>query len=305
MAVTLVCGDDAYLERREVEKLLEGGETARFPSFTRETIASLSASSFFGPPKVLVIADGIPGVDVAPFWEYLAAPNPDATLVIWIRSIDRRLKGWSRIREEKGLVVKWIKKASLHAAAGFLHAMASQRGCEMEEKLAERAVVLSGYESDPEVDFYFLGNAMTALTDAMEDGRRKAMDEDVSRYFGRDIPVDRFGASRRLTDGDVSLLRDVKGICRDCGGAVPFLMLLARDFRVAYKAKHLSEAEIGVRKTPLSSWKTERILKGLMVTMEAVREIKEGEVPDETATVPCIWKLLQLRKEGNADGRGV
>ena len=42
MPTTLVCGDDPYLEKREVDKLLEGGETARFPSFTREALDALS-----------------------------------------------------------------------------------------------------------------------------------------------------------------------------------------------------------------------------------------------------------------------
>jgi len=302
MAITLVCGDDPYLERREVEKLLGEGEAERFPSFTRETVSALSSASLFGPPKALLVADGIGDLDAPCFWAYLSLPNPDADLVIWTRSVDRRLKAWTKIKEEKAVTVRWVKKASERVAAGFVLSVATRRGCVMEGNLADEAVALSGYESDPEVNFYTLGNEMTALADAMEEGRRTVTEEDVKRFFGREDPVNRFAASRRIADGDESVARDAEKIGAECGGAIPFLMLLARDFRVAYKAKFLPPSEIGAGKTPLCQWSAEDLLKGLTLIADAARSLKEGEMPDGGACASLVWKILKIRKAGNANG---
>lgn len=302
MPTTLVCGDDPYLEKREVDKLLEGGETARFPSFSREALDALSGETLFGPPRVLVSADGLGDLDGKPFWEYLSAPNPGALLVIWVKNVDRRLKAWTRLKEERGIEIKWIKKASARVAAGFVLSVASRRGCEAERRLADRAVMLSGYETDPEVNFYALGNAMTALCDGMEEGRRTVTERDVDAFFGREDAINRFSAGGRLAAGDATLLLDAERLRRDCGGAVPLLLLLAREFRVAYKLKFFGEREVGARKTPLASWSARDILKGLLIVMEAARAVREGEIPDEAAVGPCVWKILQIRKAGNENG---
>jgi DNA polymerase-3 subunit delta len=84
--VTLLWGEDAFLLREAALELLAALDPAEVDgaSWQGGELQSLATPSLFGEPRALLVSDGrsLPKEAVDELASYLAAPDPDATLVI-------------------------------------------------------------------------------------------------------------------------------------------------------------------------------------------------------------------------------
>jgi DNA polymerase III subunit delta len=204
--VTLLWGDDDFLLREEAAKLLEDlrADELDGAEWVPGALQGLSTPSLFGEPRALVITDArsLPKEALDELARYLAAPDPDATLIVCCTTAERgKLPvGLQRIVEPVGTIRKVeIARRELEA---WLVSRAGAERLDLAMPAARALVEVVGPDPGPLVGA--LGQLRGAYGDARIGPREVAQQfrglgeqktwDLCDRAFARDLP----GAIRSL-----------------------------------------------------------------------------------------------------------
>ena len=88
-------------------------------------------------------------------------------------------------------------------------------------------------------------------------------------------------------------------ILTETEGAVAFLSILYREFRIAYKAKFFSASEIGAWRVNFKSWSEEELLLAMQIVGSSIEKQKSNLLPEEICIAVTMQKLIEM-KEGAA-----
>jgi DNA polymerase-3 subunit delta len=204
--VTLLWGEDDFLLREEAGKVLDGlrADELEAAEWTTGALQGLATPSLFGEPRALVITDArsLPKEALDELARYLAAPDPEATLIVCCTTAERgKLPiGLQKLVEPVGAIRKVeITRKGLEP---WLVARATQEGLELAMPAARALVEAIGPDPAPLVAALgqlrgaFPGRRIGPREVAQQFrglGEQKTWDL-CDRAFGRDLP----GAIRSL-----------------------------------------------------------------------------------------------------------
>lgn len=293
MSIHLIYGTEPYLIQRAVEKLLPADGAARCQEFSCETAAMLSSLSLFGDTSVLVTVDNLKALDQKCFWNYIDNPQDRALLVIRVRDVDKRLSVYTRLQKAPSVMIQEIRKADGNTMERFIRSVVTRRGSSIAGSDARKIVELSAYQYNPDVSMYTIGNMLTNLIDGMEVIGPVTM-ADIERTFQKKDLVNKFGIAALLEKKDRGQLYQLAPSLQEDGGAIPFLMLLMREMRVAYKSRLFSLGEIGVKTVNFKSWSDNQLIQGMQIVGDVVYRLKSSEIQEDIAIPYCFSELLNL-----------
>jgi len=293
MAIHLIYGSEPYLIQLAIDKLLPEGETVRYQEFSSEAVMKLSSLSLFGNMSLLVTVDNLKALDQKCFWSYIDIPSKDALLVIWVRDVDKRLSAYARLQKTPTVIMQEINKADEKTMKKFIQSVAARRGSSIADSEIQKILELSAYQYDPNVTMYTIGNMLTNLIDGMEvTGPITA--EDIERTFQKKDMVNKYGVAALLEKRDRGQLYKLAPFLQEENGAIPFLMLLMRELRVAYKSRIYSLGEIGVRSVNFKSWSNNQLIQGMAIVGDVVYKLKSSEIQESIAIPYCFSELLNM-----------
>lgn len=293
MAIHLIYGSEPYLIQRAVDKLLPGDGTARYQEFSNETVIKLSSLSLFGDISVLVNVDSLKALDQKRFWSYIDAPQDSALLVIRVRNVDKRLSIFTRIQKAPSVTIQEIRKADNNTMERFIQSIAIRRGSSITSADAQKIVELSAYQYDPNVTMFTIGNMLTNLIDGMEVTGPVTI-ENIENTFQRKDTVNKFGIAALLEKQDRGKLYQLVPSLQEENGSIPFLMLLMRELRVAYKSRLFSLEEIGVKTVNFKSWSNNQLIQGMTIVGDVVYKLKSSEIQESIAIPYCFNELMNM-----------
>lgn len=294
MAIHLIYGIEPYLIERAVDKLLPGDGTIRCQDFSEQTVARLSSLSLFGDTSVLVTVDHLKALDQKCFWNYVDHPQDKALLVIRARAVDKRLSVYGRLQKSPSVIVQEIGKADENTMGRFIRSIVKRRGSSIADSDIRKILELSEYRSDPHVSMYTVGNLLTNIIDGME-VIAPITTADIEQAFHKRDLVNRFGVAALLEKKDRGQLYQLVPSLLEDGSAIPFLMLLMREMRVAYKSRLFSLEEIGIRTANFKSWSANQLVRGMAIIGDVVHKLKSAEIQEDIAIPYCFKELLNLR----------
>lgn len=290
MPVILVYGDEPYMVEREKAAVTSGGGMTRLQEFTPDTLHLLRSPSLFGPARVLSEIDTLKKLDNDVFFGYVEDPADDATLLIIVRKVDERLKVFSRIKKNENILIKKCDKVSEKTFVSFLQGIFKRRERAIEDVAFRLLVERLNYQ-DADVNMYTCGNAVTNLLDATDDAITVA---DIDRFFPEEEVFNRFKIAPLLEKKDMdSLYKAAVTLTKD-PGAIPFLMLLQRELRVAYKSRHFKLAEIGAKGASFRSMSEETLVSAMGIVSNTVVALKLSDIPEEIAVAHCFRQIVNL-----------
>lgn len=293
MSIHLIYGDEPYLIKRAVDKLLPRDGAARYQEFSSETVTRLSSLSLFGDNSVLVTVDSLKALDQKCFLSYIDNPRDGALLVIRVRDVDKRLSLFTKLRKSPSVAIREIGKADNNTMKKFIQSIAIRQGSSITSSDAQKIMELSAYQYDPHVTMYTIGNMLTNLIDGMEViGPITA--EDIERTFQRKDTVNKFGIAALLEKQDRGQLYQLAPSLQEENGAIPFLMLLMRELRIAYKSRLFSLEEIGVKSVNFKSWSNNQLIQGMTIVGDIVYKLKLSEIQENIAIPYCFSELLNM-----------
>jgi len=293
MAIHLIFGSEPYLIQRAVDKLLPGEGTACYQEFSNETVTKLSSLSLFGDISVLVTVDSLKALDQKCFWNYIDIPQDHALLVIRVREVDKKLSIFTRLRKVPSVMIQEIGKADSKTMERFIRSVALRRGSSITSGGAQKIIELSAYQYNPNVTMYTIGNMLTNLIDGME-VVGPITTEDIERTFQKKDTVNKFGIAALLEKQDRGQLYQLVPALQEENGAIPFLMLLMRELRVAYKSRLFSLEDIGVKTVNFKSWSDNQLIQGMTIVGDIVYKLKTCEMQESIAIPYCFSELLNM-----------
>lgn len=293
MAIHLIYGTEPYLIRRAVDKLLPDSGVAHYQEFSSETAIKLTSLSLFDAPSVLVTVDDLKALDQKCFWNYIEFPQESALLVIRVRNVDKRLSAYTKLQKAPTVMMQEIGKADSSTLERFIRSVAMRRGSSVTSRDALKIMELSAYQYNPDVTMYSIGNMLSNLIDGMEViGPITAAD--IERTFQKKDSVNKFGIASLLEKQDHGQLYQLAPSLQEENGAIPFLMLLMRELRIAYKSRIFSLAEIGVKSVNFKSWSDNKLIQGMTIVGDVVHKLKASEIPENIAIPYCFSELLNM-----------
>lgn len=293
MAIHLIYGAEPYLIQLAIDKLLPEDGTARYQEFSSETVMKLSSLSLFGEASVLVTVDNLKALDQKCFWNYIDLPSKNSLLVIRVRNVDKRLSAYARLRKTPTVMMQEINKADGKTMERFIQSIVAHRGSSVTDGEIRKILELSAYQYNPDMTMYTISNMLTNLIDGMEViGPITA--EDIERTFQRKDMVNKFGIAVLLEKRDRGQLYKLAPFLREESGAIPFLMLLMRELRIAYKSRIYSLGEIGVKSANFKTWSDNQLIQGMAIVGDVVYKLKSSEIQENIAIPYCFSELLNM-----------
>lgn len=152
---------------------------------------------------------------------------------------------------------------------------------------------LSAYQYDPNVTMFTIGNMLTNLIDGME-VTGPVTTKDIENTFQRKDTVNKFGIAALLEKQDRGKLYQLVPSLQEENGSIPFLMLLMRELRVAYKSRLFSLEEIGVKTVNFKSWSNNQLIQGMTIVGDVVYKLKSSEIQESIAIPYCFNELMNM-----------
>lgn len=291
MAVTVLYGAEPYMIEHMKNKSLSG-QAVRYSEFSEEVLSQLRTYSLFGTPEIVVDSETLSVIDHERFWNYLESPSEEGNLVVIIRKVDERSKAFKKLKGCKQIELKKCDKLDDARFRNFLLGIVKRRRRNIDEAACQLLMERLCY-SDPDVNLYHCGNAVMQMLDGTDGNITETV---VERFFPAEEEVNRFQIGGLIEKGQCAALYEAAAQLSKDPGPIPFLMLLQREFRIAYKARYCKLADIGVRGTSFRSWGEQDLIAGMSIVGEIVRKIKSSQIPDNIAVATCIRELLNYQK---------
>ena len=287
MAVTVIYGCEPYMIEHYKSKSLTG-RAMHFTEFSEEALSQLRTLSLFGAPEVLVDAESLSVLDHERFWRYLASPSEEGSLVVVIRKVDERTKAFKKLKESSNIILRKCDKLDGTRFQNFLLGIVKKRSRKIEADAFQLLMERLGY-SDPDVNLYTCGNAVMQMLDGTDGDITRKM---VEFLFPAEEDVNRFQVGGLIESRKCAALYEAAAKLTKDPGPIPFLMLLQRELRIAYKARYFKPAEIGTRGASFKSWRENDLIAGMSIVGGIVEKIKRSEIPENVAIATCFRELL-------------
>ena len=291
MAVTVLYGNEPYMLEHMKNKSLSG-QAVQYSEFSEEVLSQLRTYSLFGVPEIVVDVETLSELDHARFWSYIESPSEEANLVVVIRKADERTKTFKKLKENKSIVLHKCDKLDEARFQNFLLGIVKRRERTIDEATCQLLMERLCY-NDPKVTLYTCGNAVMQMIDGTDGNITR---ETVEMFFPSEEEVNRFQIGGLIEKGQCAALYEAAAQLSKDPGPIPFLMLLQREFRIAYKARYCKLADIGVRGTSFRRWGEQDLIAGMSIVGEIVRKIKSSQIPDNIAIATCFRELLNYEK---------
>jgi len=290
MPITLLYGDEPYMIEREKANVTSEGGMLRLQEFSPDALSTLRSLSFFGPARVLLEVESLKALDNERFLNYAKEPVHEATLLIVVRKVDERLKLFAQLKTNSNICIKKCSKVSEKTLISFLQGIFKKRERNIEEPAFRLLLERLNY-SDKEVNMYTCGNIVMNMIDGTDGAITVS---DIERFLPKEEVFNRFGIAPLIEKKDLkNLHKAAVSLTRD-PGAIPFLMLLQRELRVAYKSRHFSMAEIGARGASFRSMSEEFLVAAMGIVSNTVVALKLSEIPEEIAIARCFEEIVKL-----------
>lgn len=290
MPVILIYGDEPYMIEREKALVASEGGMVRLQEFTSDALHMLRSASLFGPARVLLEVDNLKKLDNDVFRRYVEDPAKDAVLLILIRKVDERTKLFSLLKENENILIKKCDKVSDKTLVTFLQGIFKRRERSVEENAFQLLVERLNYR-DADVTMYTCGNAITNMLDATDSAITVS---DIDTFFPETAVFNRFKIAPLLEKKDMeSLYKAAADLTKD-PGAIPFLMLLQRELRVAYKSRYFSMAEIGAKCASFRNMSEKFLVAAMSIVSDTVVALKLSNIPEEIAVAHCFKQIVSL-----------
>lgn len=224
------------------------------------------------------------------FTEYLSSPSDFSNLYIFPQKIDKRTSFFKSLL--KTGIVKEVNKVSDESMLQkILLSKISQLNGQITHDAYDELIRREAYLELDDVNLFHLTNDIQSLV-SYDSNVTKG---NVELLVPERIVSNAFGIAALLMQGNYrELKRQAEALSND---AIGTLSALLREYRIAYKCKYFSPAEIGVKSIPLKGMETTELVAGMDIIISSIDAIKQGALSEKTALWYAFQKLIALHTE--------
>ena len=292
--IYVIYGNEPYLVHRKLKELASGDGFFHHQEFSPETIELLWTDSFFGNPKGIVELEKSEQLNQN-FFVYAKNPNENALLLIQIKDMNEKDKQYKELKSLKGVELLRCDKVSEKTLSQFVLSILKKGDKAIRKETLEHLLERADYDADGST-LYTVGNMVQTLCSATED--REITKELIDSLYPETRTVNKFHIASLIDKMDKRALYDAAGILTKDEGAISFLATLNREFRIAYKSKFFSPAEIGVRfVNNFKKWTEEELIKAMEIIGDTIEKQKRGLIPEEICIPHVFQKLIEIKED--------
>lgn len=296
MPVFVIYGEEPYLLNKRKSDLVSGRDAFFHQEFTQDTVSQLWQDSFFSTnPCGVVELECVKGLNEA-FFHYADNANEKAMLVVTIRNMDERTREYKTLLANKGRIqLIRCDKLSGKSYQDFVMRKISAAGKRIRRETFLCLLNRIGYEERSEVTLYTCENMLKNII-AVCDGEEITMAVIDSLYPERSS-INKFGVASLIDQRNKAKLFAIAPVLTE-EGVIPFLGLLMREYRIAFKAKICPVSEIGVRASRnFCTWDMPELVKAMRIISSVTAFVKEAAMPDSIAIAYTFNQLLEIRSD--------
>ena len=295
MPIKLLYGNEPYIIAQKKRELANGGEYSITDSFDVGTVRILCQNSFFGPVRVLWRADTEKDLNSL-FFDYVDSPSEDSLLVVYVRTVDERKKEFLKLKSCKNIEFIPCNKYEDRMLKRHLFAQFYSAGMTISDETLDLLAKRLGYKDDPTVSFY---TCMEVAEELIADASGKEINSDlVSERVPMRDEISQFKLAPYIERKDLKTLLSQANSITNSNGAIPFLMLIYRELRVAYKSRFCNLSEIGAFGVNFKQKNLSWLVAALEQVGRIIQAVKLSELPESIAVAYCFWKLTKLEVSG-------
>lgn len=228
---------------------------------------------------VILTVDTLKEIDNKLFMWLLENPMPSTDCLIVVRSFDGRLK-LSKLLKKKGLLYPCDKYSDSELPAAIAKACASY-GSRITSDAVAALISRTAYLDVAEVTFLDVADWIKKISAVTKEITLSVVEATVPQ---KEQP-DAFVLATLIRDNQYEKLQKevslLSGMSTD--EVIKSLSALLWQYRISYKAKMFSPAEIGVRNAVLGNLPEQALIRGISILNGVLAKVKTGTMPAEQA----------------------
>ena len=228
---------------------------------------------------VILTVDTLKEIDNKLFMRLLENPVPSTDCLIVVRSFDGRLK-LSKLLKKKGLLYPCDKYSDSELPAAIAKACASY-GSRITSDAVAALISRTAYLDVAEVTFLDVADWIKKISAVTKEITLSVVEATVPQ---KEQP-DAFVLATLIRDNQYEKLQKevslLSGMFTD--EVIKSLSALLWQYRISYKAKMFSPAEIGVRNAVLGNLPEQALVRGISILNGVLAKVKTGTMPADLA----------------------
>lgn len=228
---------------------------------------------------VILTVDTLKEIDNKLFMQLLENPVPSTDCLIVVRNFDGRLK-LAKLLKKKGLLYPCEKYSDSELPAAVASACGSY-GARITSDAVASLISRTAYLDVAEVTFLDVADWIKKMAAVTKEITLSVVESTVPQ---KEQP-DAFILATLIRDNQYEKLQKevslLSGMSTD--EVIKSLSALLWQYRISYKAKMFSPAEIGVRSTVLADLPEQALVRGISILNGVLAKVKTGTMPAELA----------------------
>lgn len=291
--IHVLVGSEPYLVKKEkecLEKIVsEDMNLSRHDEFTKETEEECYTQPFLEDKRVVIVeTDNISKLNNTSFLHYIDNPSDFTELVILPKEYDGRTKFYQSLKK-KGFVKVFDKLEDEQKLIQFIgHELMNNKAAMTKEALGE-FLTRENYFENEDVNLYSIVNDLNTLLSLT----KQIELSHVRDYVKANEVGNIFVLGKLLLNKDAKALRhETKKLNSE--SSIGTISLLLREYRIALKAKNFDIKDIGAKFVLFKDMDEDALLRGIEICLDAISQVKDGNLSNTTALDLTVSKLLTL-----------